>query len=192
MPTLVELAASRRIRPRDLDVVFVAYGEISREAVAAYLAGGRTDRQPPGEVAVELTERICACQHHDGGHTALAAVDERALTFRVEGACVSCPQIRYTMGLLESSVRLRSDGDVDVRFDGLQPRRRGALPPGAQLTLALLMRRTGMTFADLDAELDRRGRLVDADLERLARRCLARQAVLGGEVVGREGADDGG
>jgi hypothetical protein len=189
MPTLVELAAARRIRPRDLDVIFVAYGEISRESVATYLAGGRSDRQSPTGVAAELTERICACQHHDGGRTALVHVDPRAVTFRVEGACVRCPQIRYTMGLLESSVRLRSSGDVDVRFEGMQRHGRGVRPQGAQLTLALLMRRTGMTFADLDAEIDRRGRLVDADIERLAERCLARRAVLGRQVPGREVPD---
>jgi Fe-S cluster biogenesis protein NfuA len=190
MPTLVALAAAKRIRPRDLDIMYVAYGEISRDTIAQYLAGGGEDRRPAPDVARELTERICACQHHDGGRTSLVEADEAVMTFRVEGACVTCPQIRYTMGLLESSVGLRADAAVEVRFVGLAAHR-SAPPPEHQLTLALLMRRTGMTFADLDDEIDRLGRLIDEDLERLAHRCLIRQSLrpAGTETIAGVGAD---
>jgi len=183
-PTLAELAAHRRLRARDLDVIFVAYGEISRETVALYLKGGPERRRGAAEVAAELTERICACQHHDGGKTTLVAADARRVAFRVLGACVTCPQIRYTVGLLEASVHLRTEEDVDVHFEGVSQDRDKATPANSQVTLALLMRQTGMTFADLDAELNRRGRLLDDDLTRLGQRCMLRR-----RLQVREGAD---
>lgn len=181
--SLHALASAGRLVAKDLDVIFVAYGEISRETVAAYLTGSTASAASTLDVAQELTERICGCQYHDGGHTSLTSADARSVTFRIEGSCTTCPQIRYTMSLLEGGMHHRCSGPLRVSFEGLSPTRSASRPPGSQLTLAALMRETGMTFRDLDAELDRRGRLVDEDIELLARRCAfrAKTAAKGGE-----------
>lgn len=172
--SLAQLAADGRIRPKDLDIVYVAYGEISRAAVGRYLDGNCGGGEPT-DVARELTERICHCQHHDGGSTSLLQVLPKRITFRVEGPCTSCPQIRYTMGLLESAVHGRLDEDIAIEFEGVD-RAGMQAPPGHQVTLAMLMHQTGMTFADIDRELARIGRLDDDDLVRLATRCSIRKS----------------
>jgi Fe-S cluster biogenesis protein NfuA len=178
-PRLADLAATDQLRPRDLDVVYVATGGISRAAVQRYLSDQPAASTSLPVVATELTERICGCQHHDGGRTELVAADESAVHLRVAGACVHCPQIKYTMAVLEDAIRYRAPQAVDVTIDGTDLATRQEVPPGSQVTMAMLMRRTGMTFEDLDRELDRKPVLGDDDLVRLAERCLLRRRYAG-------------
>jgi Fe-S cluster biogenesis protein NfuA len=181
--SLEELAARHQLTARDLDVIMVAAGYLSYDLVAEFLRhkGARRARLPvvppasvpeldvPG-LAREIVDRICGCQYHDGGRTSLASAAHDHVHLRVEGACVHCPQIRYTMGILEGALRFRAPHLQSVVIDGTQFEAKTEVPVNSQLTLGMLMNQTGMTFADMDEVLRRNGRLVDDDLLGLARR----------------------
>jgi Fe-S cluster biogenesis protein NfuA len=70
------------------------------------------------EAAQEITERICGCQYHDGGSTRLVSASERDIHMQVEGACVFCPQIRYTIDILKQALRFRVPEVEDIVIDG--------------------------------------------------------------------------
>lgn len=173
--SLAELSASGRLNAKDLDVIYVAYGCISRSAVDAFLQGRPPAARSLPLVAKELTDRICGCQHHDGGCTELVAADEHTAHLRVQGACVYCPQIKYTMQILEDAIKFRAPDAEHVTIDGTDFKTRMEIPPGSQLTMPMLMRKTGMTFDDLDRELDAHPELSDEQLLRLAQRCYLRK-----------------
>lgn len=175
---LEKLASQGILHAYDLDVVMVALGYLSYEAIAAYLAH-RTElaSQEPARthseqdvpaLAGEITTRICGCQYHDGGQTELISADSRRVHLRISGACVYCPQIRYTMKLLEKALRFRAPQIEQVEFDGTRFEEKVELPTNRQLTMALFMKRTGLTFADLDDALRKKARITDDDLMRMA------------------------
>lgn len=173
--TLAELARQGVLHAADLDVVMVALGYLSYDAVAEYLAcRDNPDVQGTGApevcdvpaLAREITTRICNCQYHDGGRTELVAAHSRRVHLRIAGACVYCPQIRYTMRLLEKALRFRAPQIEQVEFDGVRSTEK--MPTNRQLTMALFMRQSGLTFADLDAALHTKARLTDDDLLRMA------------------------
>lgn len=176
--TLAELASQGMLRPSDLDVVMVALGYLSYEAVATYLVHRneqyRQEAQPAQMeqnvplIAQEITTRICGCQYHDGGQTELILADEKRVHLRIAGACVHCPQIRYTMKLLEKALRFRAPQLEEVEFDGTRFEEKIELPTNRQLTMALFMKQTGITFADLDLALTQKGQITDDDLLRMA------------------------
>lgn len=175
--TLAELARQGMLRAADLDVVMVALGYLSYEAIAEYLAcrdgPAAQGTEAPQEcdvpaLAREITTRICNCQYHDGGRTELVAAHSRRVHLRIAGACVYCPQIRYTMRLLEQALRFRAPQIEQVEFDGARYTEKAELPTNRQLTMALFMRQSGLTFADLDAALHTQARLTDDDLMRMA------------------------
>lgn len=188
---LAELARQGILRASDLDVVMVALGYLSYDAIAEYLAwrdspsghqgpGAPEERDVPA-LAREITTRICGCQYHDGGRTELVSARSRQVQLRIAGACVYCPQVRYTMTLLEKALRFRAPQIEQVEFDGTRFEEKTELPTNRQLTMALFMKRSGLTFADLDAALQKKTRITDDDLMKLAllRLALNRQGAQG-------------
>lgn len=176
--TLAELASQGTLRPSDLDVVMVALGYLSYDAVATYLVHRNEQYRQETQsahmeqnvplIAQEITTRICGCQYHDGGQTELISADEKRVHLRIAGACVHCPQIRYTMKLLEKALRFRAPQLEEVEFDGTRFEEKIELPTNRQLTMALFMKQTGITFADLDLALTQKGQITDDDLIRMA------------------------
>lgn len=176
--SLAELARQGLLHAYDLDVVMVALGYLSYDTIAAYLTHrAELDTQEGREIqaeqdvpslAEEITERICGCQYHDGGQTELISADSRHVHMRIAGACVYCPQIRYTMKLLEKALRFRAPQLERVEFDGTRFEEKVELPTNRQLTMALFMRKTGLTFADLDRALAKKERITDDDLMKMA------------------------
>ena len=175
---LAELASQGILHAYDLDVVMVAFGFLSYEAVASYLSHRDAlaapevpetfQEQNVPALAGEITTRICGCQYHDGGRTELISADSRRVHLRIAGACVYCPQIRYTMKLLEKALRFRAPQIEQVEFDGTRFEEKTELPTNRQLTMALFMKQTGLTFADLDCALLKKARITDDDLMRMA------------------------
>jgi Fe-S cluster biogenesis protein NfuA len=174
--TLQELADQGKLRNRDLDIIMVAAGFLSYEVVEEYLAhrDGQSESPPVSlprrtvpEVAQEITERICGCQYHDGGSTRLVSAGERDIYMQVEGACVFCPQIRYTMDILEQAIRFRVPEVENIVIDGTRFDEKTELPVNNQLTMSMLVKETGLSFADLDDALKERPRLVDSDVVRI-------------------------
>lgn len=175
---LADLARQGTLHAYDLDVVMVALGYLSYDAIAEYLAHRATlasrelpetrEEQNVPEIAQEITTRICGCQYHDGGKTELIAVDRQRVHLRIAGACVHCPQIRYTMKLLERALRFRAPQLQQVEFDGTRFEEKVELPTNRQLTMAQFMKKTGLTFADLDRALMKKTRITDDDLMKMA------------------------
>ncbi|MGW4370116.1 NifU family protein [Nocardia takedensis] len=178
--SLAALAAAGRLRPRDLDAIMIAYGYLSRAAIENFLADPQQGSEPnllDGDiqtVAQELVDRICGCQVQDGGRTEMVSCDSNQVHLRVAGACIHCPQIIYTIGILEDALHHRLPGVDSVVVDGTALEIARRKPENAQLTMPMVMRTTGMTFGDLDQELERKDILRDEDLIRLARRCALR------------------
>lgn len=176
--SLAELARQRTLHAYDLDIIMVALGYLSYDAVTEYLAHRATlesqglpetqEEQNIPEIAQEITTRICGCQYHDGGQTELIAADRQRVHLRIAGACVHCPQIRYTMKLLEKALHFRAPQLKQVEFDGTRFEEKVELPTNRQLTMAQFMKRTGLTFADLDCALTKKARLTDDDLLKMA------------------------
>ncbi len=175
---LADLARQGTLHAYDLDVVMVALGYLSYDAIAEYLAHraaqeaqdqpeDKGEQNVPG-IAQEITTRICGCQYHDGGQTELIAADRRRVHLRIAGACVHCPQIRYTMKLLEKALRFRAPQLEQVKFDGTRFEEKVELPTNRQLTMAQFMKQTGLTFADLDHALTKKARITDDDLLKMA------------------------
>lgn len=175
---LAELARQGTLHPYDLDVVMVAFGHLSYDAIAEYLAhrASLESQELPETrkaqnipmIAQEITTRICGCQYHDGGQTELIAADQQRVHLRIAGACVYCPQIRYTMKLLEKALRFRAPQLEEVEFDGTRFEEKVELPTNRQLTMAQFMKSTGLTFADLDRALTKKARITDDDLMKMA------------------------
>jgi Fe-S cluster biogenesis protein NfuA len=175
---LAELARQGTLHAYDLDVVMVALGYLSYDAIAQYLAHCATAQttglpeargeQNVAQIAQEITTRICGCQYHDGGQTELIAADCRRVHLRIAGACVHCPQIRYTMKLLEKALRFRAPQLEQVEFAGTRFDEKMELPTNRQLTMAHFMKKTGLTFADLDRALAKKTRITDDDLMKMA------------------------
>lgn len=174
--TLQQLADQGKLRNRDIDIIMVAAGYLSYEVVEEYLAhrDGHSALPPPSlpprtvpEVAEEITERICGCQYHDGGSTRLVSASERDIHMQVEGACVFCPQIRYTIDILKQAIRFRVPQVEDIVINGTRFEEKTELPVNNQLTMSMLVKETGLSFADLDDALKTRPRLVDMDVARI-------------------------
>jgi Fe-S cluster biogenesis protein NfuA len=165
---------------RDVDTLMVAAGYLSYSLVDEFLAqrqaaARRETAAPPAslprrevpEIAREIVDRICGCQYQDGGATKLVATDRRDIHLEVQGACVHCPQIKYTMDILERAIRFRTPKVEEVKIDGTRLEEKSELPVNRQLTLSMFLKATGLTYGDLDEALDRLGRLTDDDLLRL-------------------------
>lgn len=174
--TLQQLADQGKLKNRDIDIIMVAAGYLSYEVVEEYLAHrdghaasppGSLPRRTVPEIAQEITERICGCQYHDGGSTRLVSASERDIHMQVEGACVFCPQIRYTIDILTQAIRFRVPDVEDIVIDGTRFEEKTELPVNNQLTMSMLVKETGLSFADLDDALKERPRLVDSDVARL-------------------------
>jgi Fe-S cluster biogenesis protein NfuA len=174
--TLQQLADQGKLRNRDIDIIMVAAGYLSYEVVEEYLAhrDGQAASAPVSlprrtvpEVAQEITERICGCQYQDGGSTRLVSADARDIYMQVEGACVFCPQIRYTIDILKQAIRFRVPEVEDIVIDGTRFEEKTELPVNNQLTMSMLVKETGLSFADLDDALKERPRLIDSDVARI-------------------------
>ncbi len=148
--TLQQLADQGKLRNRDIDIIMVAAGFLSYEVVEEYLAhrDGQAASAPESlprrtvpEVAQEITERICGCQYQDGGSTRLVSANERDIYMQVEGACVFCPQIRYTIDILKQAIRFRVPEVEDIVIDGTRFEEKTELPVNNQLTMSLRQRR---------------------------------------------------
>lgn len=180
---LADLARQGTLHAYDLDVVMVALGYLSYDAVAEYLVRRATlgpqglpeitQEQNVPEIAQEITARICGCQYHDGGQTELISADRQRVHLRISGACVHCPQIRYTMKLLEKALYFRAPQLEQVEFDGTRFDEKVELPTNRQLTMAQFMKKTGLTFADLDHALTKKARITDDDLIKIALQRMA-------------------
>jgi Fe-S cluster biogenesis protein NfuA len=179
--SLAALSDEGRITARDLDVVMVAFGELSHAGVDLLLRrreGGAQEPVLPFPEAVErVVTTIQGCQYHDGGGTVIAEPGDRAVLLEVTGACVHCPQIGYTMGIVKDAIALLSPGGQKVDITGTRFHEKTERPKGAQLTLPMVMRAYGLTFADLDAALRARGSVDDRELVRLARRARLRRSL---------------
>jgi Fe-S cluster biogenesis protein NfuA len=172
--TLHDLSGAGEITCFDLDVIMVAVGYLSYDSVTAYLESKSGDTSPTSDddvatVAQEIVDRICGCQFQDGGATELLEADDAHVHLRVSGACVGCPQIRYTMRVLDRAIRFRAPQPIEVVIDGTRSGPLDDLPTNNQVTMGMLFKETGLTFRDLDDELRRRSYLVDEDIVRLAR-----------------------
>ncbi|GAA1107356.1 hypothetical protein [Nocardiopsis metallicus] len=170
---LAGLHEAGEITPRDVDVVSVAFGQISYEGVDALLRRRDGDTEPlveDFEAAVRrVVRRINECQHHDGGSTSIRELASDHCLLEVGGPCVHCPQIIYTMGVVAEAIRCLWPGDEQVEFTGTRFEEKTERPPGAQLTMAMVMRGFSLTFAQIDVAL-RQGPVNDERLEELAGR----------------------
>ncbi|MBV8370843.1 MAG: NifU family protein [Candidatus Eremiobacteraeota bacterium] len=175
------LVADGRLSSRDIDAIMVGAGYLSYDLVEDYLAakeatadgsGAAAPREIPSTtislLAEEITERICGCQVHDGGQTTLLSADRHEVEMEVGGACVHCPQILYTIDVLQRAIKFRDPSVTSVSVQGVRLHERVELPENRQYTLALFMKTFGLTFRDIDDALLRKGRLTDEDMHRLA------------------------
>lgn len=170
---LAGLNATGELTPRDVDIVSVAFGQIGYEGVDLLLGRRAGDTEPlteDFETAVRrVVRRINECQHHDGGSTSIRELTSRHCLLEVGGPCVHCPQIVYTMGVVEEAIRSLWPGDESIDFTGTRFEEKIERPEGAQLTMAMVMRGFSLTFAQIDVAL-RQGPLNDERLEELAGR----------------------
>lgn len=172
------LVAEGELNSRDLDAIMVATGYLSYELIEHFIrarSDATSNAAPNGLpdvtvdlIALEITERICGCQYQDGGSTSLISATESRVHMKVEGACVHCPQIPYTIDILQRAIKFRAPSVRDVVVTGTHLEEGTRLPKNRQYTLALFMKTFNLTFSDLDAELQRRGRITDDDLYALA------------------------
>lgn len=176
--TIEQLVSSGELTTRDIDAIMVAAGHLSYELIGDYVDARRAKGRPEAPpslpkltidlLAKEITDRICGCQFHDGGATTLLNADVDLVRMRVDGACVHCPQIIYTIDILKRAMKFRAPEVRCIEVGGTRLDEAVILPENRQMNLALFMKTFGLTFTQLDQALQANGTIDDDDLVRMA------------------------
>lgn len=178
---LDSLMSAGMLNSRDIDIIMLAAGYLSYELVDEYLknraAAERGERfayprclprLTVMEAAEEIVGRIGGCQFQDGGGTRLLSADGRRVHIAVHGTCVYCPQIRYTMNIIRKAIEFRQPEVEEIVIDGTRFEEKTEIPVNSQDTMAMLLKKTGLTYAEIDAALKARSTMTDDDLTALA------------------------